>query len=46
VTSPAVRTPEERFQDPPGFAFRPSHREDQGPEVGRLIADWLTGEPT
>jgi haloalkane dehalogenase len=21
-------------------------QEDQGPEVGRLIADWLTGEPT
>jgi haloalkane dehalogenase len=36
VTAPAVRTPEERFQGLPGFAFRPRYREALGLPLAHL----------
>jgi len=52
VTTPAVRTPEERFEGLPGFAFRPRYREALGLRLAHLDEGagppvlFLHGEPT
>jgi pimeloyl-ACP methyl ester carboxylesterase len=52
VTTPAVRTPEERFEGLPGFAFRPRYREALGLRLAHLDEGagppvlLLHGEPT
>ena len=52
MTTPAVRTPEERFEGLPGFAFRPRYREALGLRLAHLDEGagppvlFLHGEPT
>ncbi|HEX8131940.1 MAG TPA: haloalkane dehalogenase [Actinomycetes bacterium] len=52
MTTPAVRTPEERLEGLPGFAFRPSYRQALGLRLAHLDEGagppvlFLHGEPT